>query len=364
MTKKWRFVAVGDLHFDKLRNYWPKTHVTLTLRHLVQPVRYAIKKKIRDVILLGDIGDGVLDRTGVYRLTERAQQGLYKFLLKWGARGIRFHIIPGNHDHTQHNSSTLDFIVSLIELGKLPNVFIYTKRTETNLCGVPVEFLPYPETRGHLGTSLCFAHHGVTGALRDNGTREPGSNSPIGMKKRGRIRGRRVYVQGHLHTFHVIRNNLYPGTLAQQSYGEQTEKGWCDCTATVDGKRIHLEYKRVPVVPHTRLSIVEVKNISDLPQGEPDENNIIRLRLGKRAVNNERLLEKIQQLRDSGHRLDVVSATEKKEDADDGTEDASTEASVLTPYAVMTDWLHDHRKEYGARRCKRVKALWKELSKS
>ena len=131
----WRFVTVGDLHLDALRSYWPDEHVALSMKHADQPARYAHKNGIRDLVFLGDIGDGVLDRTGTYRLSETAQKGFYAYLRYWTGKGLRIHIIPGNHDHSSHSSSTLDFLMDLVKHRQLKNVTIYSKHHVTEFNG-------------------------------------------------------------------------------------------------------------------------------------------------------------------------------------------------------------------------------------
>ena len=336
--KVWRFISVGDIHFDALRKYWTN-HVSLTIRHLNQPAEYAIKEGVKDIVLLGDVGDGVLDRTGVYRLSERAQRALYKYLYKYVKLGLNFHIILGNHDHASHSSSTMDFIIDLVRNNKFlsSRVFIYDKQKRVKIAGIPVEFLPYPCIKPRSKIALCFGHFGVSGSLRDNGTREPGSNDKIYDDSDGTIHSNRVYVQGHLHTFHRIRNYIFPGTLDQKSFSEQTEKGWCDMSASTKDGKICLLYKKVAVKKITQLRLLEVRRLKDLPSGEPDPYAIIRINIT--SVNRQDdLLHRIQQLKELGHRIDETKFIDSSK-VDSSIEITDKDKPHVRPIEALSDWL-------------------------
>lgn len=256
------FVAIGDLHLTAsngkgglvggLSAYLPNPDQFVVDLVRSQPLRYAAKHRIKNIILLGDI----CEKT---RLSYEGQLALISLLR---TRPFHFHIILGNHDLFGADP-TLGHSLQIIKVMQLPNVSIYEKVTDVEIDGAPIRFLPWPHSnfsKNHLNV----AHIDVKGAKSDSGRvfdKEdmPSSNSTA--------------IIGHIHTNQRVRNSWFAGTLYQTDFGEGPDKFFQHLRYD-DGE---FEIENIPVKPSITLMTYEVATKADLKRIPRSDSVLVKL---------------------------------------------------------------------------------------
>jgi DNA repair exonuclease SbcCD nuclease subunit len=253
-----RFVALGDLHLDKLDHLFG-TELTnqLLFAEWSKAADYAVKNKIKYLVILGDVADKA-------RLSEEARVVLQKFLYKYDGK-LDIRIILGNHDVEYEGYHSLEAIEQLVKEGAFKSVTIYTKPKQVVIGGVPINFLPFPAERaieyrnqkGKRVQTLNFAHLERPGALRDNGmVIEQDHGVPDD--------GHDLWVIGHLHTPHEVGNSHYVGTAYQTNFGERLPKGFTVGKVELDGLKLKGEFTRVQNKPAFVLHNLKIESVKDL----------------------------------------------------------------------------------------------------
>jgi dihydrodipicolinate synthase/N-acetylneuraminate lyase len=86
--------ALGDVHLDKLRKYWPNAN-TLQLNAYQRVISRQRSAGIEHFVICGDVADGIRDSTNnAMRLTEEGQCELLKFLMDVDGKA-NLHVILG-----------------------------------------------------------------------------------------------------------------------------------------------------------------------------------------------------------------------------------------------------------------------------
>lgn len=246
------FVALGDLHLTDSQGRgglasYIKDHDRMVIDlALNQPLKWARKKGIKHVVLLGDICEGP-------RMSYEAQIQFLRLL----RTPFKFHIIPGNHDMIAEDPS-LGHSLQIIQEFGLPNVKVYTTVTTRGL----VRFCPWPCSEFDKGY-LNIAHVDVQGSVTDSGRQN---------KSEKLTKSNADALIGHIHTSQKIRNSVYPGTLYQTNFGEGLEKFFAHCVYD-DGWETTL----VPVKPTYRLHTLEVRSKKDLRKIRATEHDLFKL---------------------------------------------------------------------------------------
>jgi len=269
MPKYFQAVTVGDPHFDKMGNLLKAQHLDLQIAELRKPFEYAVQNGIQEVWVLGDVAHKE-------RLSEEARIALFKLLEEYDGRVI-VRIILGNHDVAYDGFHALQFFVELFKSKKFKTVFIYDKKKQVVINGVPVNFLPYPATQAlpH-DTSTCdksinVAHLERPGALRDNGMKIKKGD---GVKQRDK----NVWVIGHLHTPQTVGLTWYSGTLYQTSFGESLPKSFMHIKARVDKDGLlDCKIKRIPVDPAFKLIPLVIEKRKDFKKIEDNPLYLYKL---------------------------------------------------------------------------------------
>jgi DNA repair exonuclease SbcCD nuclease subunit len=250
------FIAIGDLHLTDstgkggLSNYIDNHDEHVADLVINQPLIYAKKNKIKNVVLLGDLCESP-------RMSYSATKALRRIV----KQPFEWHIIPGNHDLFAPDPE-VGHSLELLELFDLPNVHIY--KTPTNVGDV--RFLPWPH-QDFDDNKINIAHVDVQGSRTDSGRLNKGEKLS---------RSKALAIIGHIHTSQRVRNSIYPGTLYQTNFGEPAEKFFAH--ARNDGG---WEVDLVPVKPTYRLHSVQVESRRDLKAIPASKFDLVKLILNK-----------------------------------------------------------------------------------
>jgi len=198
-------VAIGDLHLGKprLENLYEDAY-KLQLVELSRACDWALKRKIKNVVLLGDISDKP-------SLPDHIELALINLLNKY-QKNQNFYLILGNHDKEQktvHSLSKIEWLAKNV----WDNVTVIT---DVLALGA-VEFHAWPNHTPLSKGTVCFGHVERPGSLADNGMTLASGYEQTDDNH---------WVMGHLHTPHKTGNTRYAGTLYQTSFGETVNKGF------------------------------------------------------------------------------------------------------------------------------------------
>lgn len=206
-------VAIGDCHYDKMRKYWDN-HATLVSNEAATVMESAVSRGFQYCVFLGDIGEGIRDATGQYRLSEESQVSFFDLIDRYRSQ-LEIHIISGNHDFTSVGHNTLSMVQRAFR--GVSGVNVHLQPQTVRLGKHRVDMLPFPHReRLHSKSIAGFAHYEVAGALHDSGRVIQEGEAPSYDNYQ--------FVQGHLHTKQQVGIHYYPGTLYQTSFGERPEK--------------------------------------------------------------------------------------------------------------------------------------------
>ena len=256
------FICIGDLHLTTsnakggLRgglSAYVKNHDEFVIDLIKdQPLRYAAKRGIKNIFLLGDLCEHT-------RLSYEGQLSLMS-LLKIDR--FHFHIILGNHDLFGADP-TLGHSLQIIKAMNMKNVSIYEDVSDVDLDGAPVRFLSWPNNK-FSKSRLNVAHIDVKGARSDSGRIFDKDDLPASNA---------VAVIGHIHTNQKVRNTHYTGTLYQTTFGESENK-FFHHVIYEDGI---FEIENIAVKPVYRLHTIEVSNKKDLRDIPSSPNDLVKL---------------------------------------------------------------------------------------
>lgn len=257
MRKLREFVAIGDLHLtDSSGKGGLASYIENHDKHVVQlmdqPLSWAAKRGIKDVVLLGDICENP-------RMSYEAQLALLSVL----RQDFVFHIIPGNHDMLAEDPEA-GHSLQIVREFRLPNVNIYETPTVVD----KVYFLPWPHSKFKKDL-LNVAHIDVQGSVTDSG-RENKSDKLNSSNADALI--------GHIHTSQQVRNSLYPGTLYQTNFGESADKFFAHCVYD-DGWDKSLIKVKPKYVLHT-VKVTSRKTLKSVPTGP---HNLVKLIITDKA---------------------------------------------------------------------------------
>jgi DNA repair exonuclease SbcCD nuclease subunit len=254
------FVAVGDLHLTDsagkggLSNYLEDHDMMVAKLVVSQPLRYAVKHGIKDLVFLGDICESP-------RLSYSAQLALANIIRAARKHGITCWFYLGNHDLFSEDPAT----GHSLEVGNLwgfQNVNVITEVTDTVIGGIKVRVLPWPH-KNFSKTRLNLAHIDVQGSKTDSGRVND---------KEGLNASDAWAVIGHIHTHQRVRNSFYPGTLYQTNFGESAEKFFA-VVSEDDGYEVEMIPVKLPYQLHT----VEVESKSDLKSIPSGSDHLVKI---------------------------------------------------------------------------------------
>lgn len=254
-----RFLFVGDIHFESIKNYFPDNHLSLISDTLLNIWKYGRENGVTNVIIGGDVFDTPYPR-------DEAKQTFLKTL----DRNLNYHIILGNHDYASVTENSFNLCKYFVEdLGLMDNVKFYTTPQTVTIDDVNFDMLPFPATKPLSPNSVCVGHFQVKGYCGDNGRRFTEGNE---------LDDDHIWLLGHLHK---QQGKLYPGSIVQTKFGESVGKFFFDCKT--DGREIKI--KRVSITPLFKLLDLVVTSLDDLNQLE--EGNCYRLFVANHLDNFE-----------------------------------------------------------------------------
>lgn len=256
MAQPLSFVGIGDLHLDgKLSKFIPDLN-TVILDEVRKAARYARRSGIKLLVFYGDICD-------VSTMSAEATMGLIEFFEEFV--DLNHIIIPGNHDQESNEKHSLQLLMKLCSLGKLPNVKILDKPTVMfRKKGTPVNFLPWPYftvEKDCLNVLHIETH---------------GSRWEVGKPIESERKTRAYCVSGHLHSHQIVgpRQNIwYSGTLYQTNFGEKYEKFFHH--VEWDGRDCNV--KSVRTLPQYELINKIVTTTADLDTIERDPKKLYKV---------------------------------------------------------------------------------------
>lgn len=234
-----RFLAVGDIHFEGIENYFPDEHLSLITTTLRQIWRYARENGVENVIILGDVFDSPFPK-------DESKKAFLKCLDK----RLKYYIILGNHDYATPQENSLNLCKYFIEdLGLMDNVKFFVKPETVEIDGVKFDMLPFPQTKPLTPeNSVCIGHFECKGYMADNGRKFTSGHI---------LDDKHVWLLGHLHR---QQGDLYPGSIVQTKFGEPVGKFFFDCKT--NGKQLKL--RKIAIQTPFKLLDVVVSKLEDL----------------------------------------------------------------------------------------------------
>lgn len=201
---------------------------------LDEALSVAESKGIRQHIWLGDIFDS--------RVSQRQEvlNVLTSIIELYDERGHHITCIGGNHDKVDYNSeaSFLD------EYKYHPSFDLITQADFREIQSIPCYFVPFFNEAKWLEEfnkfesikkgSLLFSHIAVQGSINNDGTKVESSIKPGLFKS-----FKRVYL-GHYHNSQEVGTNVFHlGSLQQNNFGEDPDKGFWLLKENGDVELIH-----------------------------------------------------------------------------------------------------------------------------
>lgn len=251
-------IAIGDLHFDgDIAKHVPDHHLMIG-REVDKACKWARKRGISNVILLGDLCEAP-------RMSYESMMELNALFAR--NDGMMFYTILGNHDMYSENPKDGHSMQVLKALGNIPNLTLFTKPADVEIDGAPVRFLPWPSTK-FSKKALNIAHVERLGAKTDSGKAFKAKSLPDGKE---------VCIIGHLHTKQKVRRAYYPGTLYQTNFGERKEKFFAHIQFN---SVLDFEIEFIPFKPEYVLHNVVIESKADLKKIPKDETQLVKLIVG------------------------------------------------------------------------------------
>lgn len=259
---KTEFICVGDLHLEKLNNYFEKGD-KFVFEQLDKVLAFARKEKISRIVQLGDIFDN--SKPG-----QEAIKDFIEYLHK--NNDLEFYFISGNHDYFSSKADATLLCSFLSESKLLNNVHIYNKPNHKQIDGIDFFFSPFPnyEKFEFLKDKpcLCFGHFEIGGALNDNGM-------PVksGVPK-AKLDPTDFWTIGHLHRKQEMGRIYYPGTALQLSFGEPLPKGFSVIRASLSKQgELDVDYEFVKLETPYTFENIYIENQEEFNQIRVNDPN-------------------------------------------------------------------------------------------
>lgn len=248
---KLRFLAVGDIHLEKLATYMPdEDYITPVTKTLKRIWKYAREEGIEHVIILGDIFDNPYPK-------DDAKKAFLKCLDK----NLQYYIILGNHDVATIEENSLTLCKYFIEdLGLMDNVKFFLEPQAIDIQGVRFDMLPYPHKKPiSPAPAICIGHFEAKGYQADNGKI---------FKDGTELDESYTWILGHLHR---KQGKVYPGSVTQTKFGEPVNKYFFDCTVLDNGQ---VQIEEVSINTPFKLIDLVANKLDDI---KLEEDNIYRI---------------------------------------------------------------------------------------
>lgn len=199
----WKYIAFGDLHV--------KAASLARCLDVLARVRALTIKHGAEVVCMGDFWD----QRGV--LSVRQLDAILTELEAHKAAGVRWKLIPGNHDQVTRDG----LIHGLRVFEQFPNIEVVTEPLIDKALGVA--FIPWREDSAEQTKMFAdipegftaFGHGEIKGALANNGHKADGKFT-VKM-----VRHLKAVYLSHYHQRQQIGNTVYVGSPYEQSMGER-----------------------------------------------------------------------------------------------------------------------------------------------
>lgn len=294
------YIVSGDWHIDR-----SNTEQIIDLAR--QQVDYCVKNKIKNIIFVGDMFKQRKSQELIVLNTLLYILDLFK------QNGITMYAIGGNHDKVNLSSadSYLDPFLSheslflcreatYFDFG-FPNIslVVLIPFFEEELFIQKLNSLELPEDAKDV---VLMMHQGVTGTKNNDGS-EVNNSINQGLFKRFK----KVF-SGHYHNRSVVGKVNYIGSIAQNNFGEDIDKGFCVVYDDLSHEYIQTKFKKF--LKHS--VIVTGKSASEIEQ-EIMSLNDVNSNVRVEVVGDKSVLDSIQidKLRSTG-----IDVRKKDQDID------------------------------------------------
>lgn len=261
-------ISTGDWHLDALKSHFPADHIDRQLVMVEKIYKHALEKGIEHVFVNGDIFD-----TSSSPISTCI--ALLRLFSKY-RKHVTTHVLAGNHDWADVRKTALDFLSDLVNMKMLKNVYVYKEFENKTIEGININFIPFgtenfsPSNKA----SLNFLHTTIKGAIGDNGRKLKVGEKGFKFDKKD------FCMLGHVHMYQVVGSEgrrVYSGAPYQKTFGESVQKGFVEFKAQMDGKKLKVIHKFIPLKQEFELRTVLIENQKDFQKLSNSYN--VRLRL-------------------------------------------------------------------------------------
>lgn len=254
-------ISSSDFHLEGMFKHFADA-TSRQLREIDKIYQYGMSKGIRHVFIPGDISDTPHMKFATY-------MQLVMFLKKYDGV-INSYYIGGNHDRSDVESTSCDFLKMIADHGFFKSFRIFLQPEQDRIDGTLVNFCAWPcyETMTEKEGCLNFAHVEYNGAIGDNGR-------PLKTKHEFRSHERDFTISGHIHQYQYLKNKraIFNGNPYQKNFGEALPKGFVHFKARTSKNSVEVKHRFIDNMPNFRLETVVVESPKDFARLK-DDNNI------------------------------------------------------------------------------------------
>lgn len=274
---------------------------------VIHLIKYAVKNKIFDVFLAGDLFDS---RSFQRQSTLRAFETILNLFHE---AKIRLHLFPGNHDKTEYSDS-----YSFLEVYQHhPCVQFNSQPRRLEIRGIKIDLIPFfsddilvPMLEAHEGGDLLISHFEMYGSENNGNVSEKSSITPKLLSKWKGVK------LGHYHDEHEVAPNIHHlSAFIQQKFGENRKKGFAVIYDDLSHESIQgsfREFKKISINADA-LELIDIKNL--ISEYKDNENGIRFSIEGKKSS-----LEAIDMKMFEGTGIDVKKVFSTETRIDKGVE--------------------------------------------
>lgn len=254
-------ISSSDWHLEGMGKHFQDS-IRRQLAEVDKIYKYAMSKGIQHVFIPGDISDTPHMRWSTY-------MQLALFFRKYDGV-INSYYIGGNHDRSDIENTSCDFLKLLSEHGFFKSFRIFLEPDQDRIDGTLVNFCAWPcrETMTEKEGCLNFAHVEYNGAIGDNGR-------ALKTKHEFLSHERDFTISGHIHQYQYMKNKraIFNGNPFQKNFGEKLPKGFVHFKARTEKKTVEVKHRFIDNNPNFRLETVIIDSPKDF-QKLKDDNNL------------------------------------------------------------------------------------------
>lgn len=244
-------LSTSDFHLEGLRKHFADD-IARQLREVDRIYQYALQKGIQHIFVPGDLSD-------TPQMRKSTEIALMHFLKKYDGL-INTYYICGNHDRSDVENTSIDFLKQLADYKFFKTFRIYLQPAQDRIDGTLVNFCAWPcyETLTEKEGALNFAHVEYNGAIGDNGRK-------LKTKHEFQQHKRDFTISGHIHQYQFLkaRRAVYNGNPYQKNFGESLPKGFIQFKATTENKEVKFKHRFIDGKPQFRLETIHIESPKD-----------------------------------------------------------------------------------------------------